>query len=82
MPFRVGEWVDGCLIANFVGRPSDSRAWVWTGGCGQRVVRGASWVSPAERARSAFRDHAESDMRADFLGFRVAVDIDSTQEGR
>ncbi len=79
---NVTEWVEDCYTASYVGRPSDSRAWVWTGGCGQRVVRGASWVSPAERARSAFRDHAESDMRADFLGFRVAVDIDSTQEGR
>jgi formylglycine-generating enzyme required for sulfatase activity len=79
---NLAEWVEDCYTDSYVGRPSDGRAWVWTGGCSQRVVRGASWTSPAEHARSAFRDHAESGMRADFLGFRVAVDIDSNRETR
>ncbi len=78
---NVSQWVEDCYTDSYVGRPRDGRAWVWTGGCGQRVIRGASWVSPAEHARSAARDHAELGMRADFLGFRVAVDIDIGKEG-
>jgi formylglycine-generating enzyme required for sulfatase activity len=46
------------------------------------VQRGGSWVSPAERARSAYRDSAEVSERADFVGFRVALDLDGRTEAR
>jgi sulfatase modifying factor 1 len=79
---NVAEWVEDCATDSYVGRPRDARAWVWAGGCPRRVQRGGSWVSPAERARSAYRDSAEVTERADFVGFRVALDIDGRAEAR
>ena len=79
---NVAEWVEDCYTDSYIGRPRDGRAWVWGGGCTRRVLRGGSWVSPAERARSAFRDSAEIGTRADFIGFRVALDLDGRPEGR
>lgn len=79
---NVAEWVEDCFTDSYVGRPRDGRAWVWTGGCPRRVLRGGSWVAPAERARSAFRDSAEINARADYVGFRVALDLDGRPEAR
>jgi len=79
---NVAEWVEDCYTDSYVGRPRDGRAWVWAGGCARRVLRGGSWVTPAERARSGLRESAESGMRADFIGFRVALDLDGRPEAR
>jgi formylglycine-generating enzyme required for sulfatase activity len=79
---NVSEWVEDCFTNSYVGRPRDGRAWVWSGGCGQHVVRGGSWVSPPELARSAYREAQDANFRADFLGFRVALDLDSRTETR
>jgi len=76
---NVAEWVQDCATDSYVGRPRDARAWVWIGGCSRRVQRGGSWISPAERARSAFRDSAEASERTDFVGFRVALDLDGRE---
>jgi formylglycine-generating enzyme required for sulfatase activity len=78
---NVAEWVEDCYTDSYVGRPADGLAWVWSGGCGQHVVRGGSWVSPAETARSAYRDEQDTNFRADFIGFRVALDLDTRAEG-
>jgi formylglycine-generating enzyme required for sulfatase activity len=79
---NVAEWVDDCATDSYVGRPRDGRAWVWIGGCQRRVQRGGSWLSPPSRARSAFRDDGALEDRADYLGFRVALDLDGRAEGR
>jgi formylglycine-generating enzyme required for sulfatase activity len=79
---NVAEWVEDCYTDSYLGRPRDGRAWVWAGGCSRRVLRGGSWASPPERARSAFRDAAEIGTRADFIGFRVALDLDGRPEAR
>jgi formylglycine-generating enzyme required for sulfatase activity len=79
---NVAEWVQDCWTDSYVGRPRDARAWVWGGGCTRRVLRGGSWLSPAERARSAFRDSGEATERADYVGFRVALDLDGRPEAR
>jgi len=79
---NVAEWVEDCYTDSYIGRPRDGRAWVWAGGCSRRVVRGGSWVTPADRARSAYRDSAEIGTRADHLGFRVALDLDGRPEAR
>jgi formylglycine-generating enzyme required for sulfatase activity len=79
---NVAEWVEDCYTDSYLGRPRDGRAWVWAGGCSRRVVRGGSWVTPADRARSAYRDSAEIGTRADYLGFRVALDLDGRPEAR
>lgn len=73
---NVAEWVEDCAGGSYVGRPKDGRAWVWLGGCGERVLRGGSWASDPARARSYARDSAEEALRADTIGFRVAVDPD------
>lgn len=77
---NVAEWVEDCYTDSYVNRPRDARAWVWLGGCARHVVRGGSWLSPPARARSAARDSAQSQERADSIGFRVAVDLDARAE--
>jgi formylglycine-generating enzyme required for sulfatase activity len=79
---NVAEWVEDCYTDSYVGRPRDGRAWVWNGGCPRRVLRGGSWTSPAERARSASRDAADPALHADTVGFRVALDLDAKAEAR
>ena len=54
------EWVEDCATDSYIGRPRDGRAWVWAGGCRERMQRGGSWVSPAERGRSAYREAGEA----------------------
>lgn len=76
------EWVEDCATASYVGRPRDARPWVWTGGCTRRIQRGGAWVTPPERARSAYRGEGDAKDRADYLGFRVALDGDAKAEGR
>ncbi len=73
---NVAEWVEDCATGSYVGRPKDGRAWVWLGGCRERVLRGGSWASDPSRARSAARDAAEEQQRSDHVGFRVAADLD------
>lgn len=77
---NVAEWVEDCYTDSYVNRPRDARAWVWLGGCARHVVRGGSWLSPPARARSAARDSADAQERADSIGFRVAVDLDTRSE--
>lgn len=82
---NVAEWTEDCATSSYVGRPRDGRAWTWLGGCQRHVVRGGAWIDPPERARSARRDDAGEGDRADFLGFRVALDLDERSlrgEGR
>ncbi len=73
---NVAEWIEDCYTASYVGRPRDARAWTWLGGCQRRVLRGGSWVSPPDEARSAARVGADAALRADSVGFRVAMDLD------
>lgn len=79
---NVAEWVEDCATDSYVGRPRDGRAWVWIGGCQRRIQRGGSWLSPPERTRSAFRSDGAIEDRADYVGFRVALDLDGRVEGR
>jgi formylglycine-generating enzyme required for sulfatase activity len=73
---NVAEWVEDCYTGSYAGRPRDARAWTWLGGCQRRVLRGGSWVSPPTAARSAHREPADGGLRADYVGFRVAMDLD------
>jgi formylglycine-generating enzyme required for sulfatase activity len=73
---NLAEWTEDCATASYAGRPKDARAWVWTGGCKRRVVRGGSWADPAERNRSAWRGEADEAERGDTVGFRVALDLE------
>jgi formylglycine-generating enzyme required for sulfatase activity len=69
------EWVQDCATGSYVGRPRDGRAWEWLGGCGERVQRGGSWLTPPEETRSGFRAAAPAVEHSGDTGFRVAVDL-------
>jgi formylglycine-generating enzyme required for sulfatase activity len=74
---NVREWVQDCATGSYVGRPRDARAWEWIGGCGERVQRGGSWLTPPDQARSAARSGAPAGERAADAGFRVARDLEA-----
>lgn len=68
---NVWEWVQDCWNDNYKGAPSDGSAWE-SGNCGQRVVRGGSWVSRPEIARVADRSRGVPSDRSNDQGFRLA----------
>jgi formylglycine-generating enzyme required for sulfatase activity len=78
---NVQEWVQDCATGSHVGRPRDARAWEWLGGCGRRIQRGGSWLTPPDRSRSSFRGDAPADDRSDDTGFRVAMDLEPRDSG-
>lgn len=71
---NVSEWVQDCWHDTYTRAPADGSAWV-NPGCTRRVVRGASWASASEQARSGYRLDAEGATRNARLGFRVARDL-------
>ncbi len=71
------EWVQDCATDSYVGRPRDARAWEWIGGCGERIQRGGSWLTPPDESRSASRSAAPAGERTADAGFRVARDLDA-----
>jgi len=74
MEGNVSEWVADCWHDNYIRAPRDSRAWI-NPGCERRVVRGGSWGSDPDQARSAFRLSALGITRSARVGFRVARDL-------
>ena len=72
---NVAEWVEDCWTPTYDGAPSDGQA-VQTGQCGQRVLRGGSFVNDSRYLRSASRFKYDSNVRYYVNGFRVARDID------
>jgi formylglycine-generating enzyme required for sulfatase activity len=72
---NVREWVQDCATGSYAGRPRDGRAWEWIGGCGERVQRGGSWLTPPAESRSAYRTAAPAAEHASDTGFRVALGL-------
>ena len=58
MSGNVSEWVEDCWHPNYNDAPSDGRAWKEENGgqCGQRVVRGGSWIDVPMFMVSSFRN--------------------------
>ncbi|MEQ8734337.1 MAG: formylglycine-generating enzyme family protein [Rhodospirillaceae bacterium] len=71
------ERVQDCYTASYWGRPRDSSAWVWDGGCERRVVRGGGWYSRPTNVRPARRASGSVDGRGNDLGFRVVRELGS-----
>jgi formylglycine-generating enzyme required for sulfatase activity len=71
---NVSEWVLDCWHDSYRRAPRDGSAWV-NPGCGERVLRGASWASTLERARSAYRQSAAADTTNARVGFRVVREL-------
>jgi formylglycine-generating enzyme required for sulfatase activity len=70
---NVWEWCADVWHENYVGAPSDGRAWIESGDQGYCVQRGGSWDNWADRCRSAFRvgDIAHNDDH--IVGLRVCL---------
>jgi formylglycine-generating enzyme required for sulfatase activity len=68
---NVSEWVEDCWNDSYQGAPSDGSAWT-SGDCRLRVRRGGSWINTPEFLRSADRLWDNSDLRNNYVGFRVA----------
>ena len=63
-------WTADCWHDSYSGAPTDGSA--WTGGpCGQRVLRGASWLNIPLNVRSADRANSAASHRGANIGFRV-----------
>jgi formylglycine-generating enzyme required for sulfatase activity len=71
---NVADWVEDCWHDSYLRAPADSRAWV-NPGCERHVVRGASWGSAPDQARSAFRTSLPADARNAQVGFRIVRDL-------
>ncbi len=74
MTGNVSEWTQDCWHDSYQRAPADGSAWV-NPGCPQRVVRGASWASALEQARSASRLQVDANSSGARLGFRVAREL-------
>ena len=68
---NVWEWVEDPWHDSYHGAPSDGRAW-GSGDCGERVMRGGSWLSDLPDLRSASRIGYAAGRRGLSVGFRVA----------
>ncbi|MDZ7627394.1 MAG: SUMF1/EgtB/PvdO family nonheme iron enzyme [Parvularculaceae bacterium] len=68
------EWTADCYVNNFVNAPDDGRA-VTEGDCGKRVVRGGAWSNPPGDLRVANRSRIDAGVRAQYMGLRVAADL-------
>ncbi len=71
---NVSEWVLDCWHDSYKRAPKDGRAWV-NPGCENRVVRGASWASALDQARSAYRLSVAIGTVNARVGFRIARDL-------
>ncbi|MDH4153933.1 MAG: SUMF1/EgtB/PvdO family nonheme iron enzyme [Nitrospira sp.] len=77
MSGNVWEWVEDCWHDNFGGASTDGSAWLDThdGNCGQRVLRGGSWLDDPGTLRASLRGRDLTDFRNGLLGFRLVQDI-------
>jgi len=73
---NVYEWLEDCWHTDYVGAPTDGSAWTTGGNCGHRQIRGNDYSEPAIFSRSGNRNEREPQVRGDWLGFRVARDLD------
>ena len=64
------EWVEDCSKDSYTDAPSDGTAST-SGDCSRRVVRGGSWNYSPDYLRSALRGRDSTDLRGNWLGFRV-----------
>ena len=69
---NVYEWVEDCWHGSYAGAPTNESAWVRGGDCGERVLRGGSWVNFPRVLRSAYRNGSSAGFRVNLNGFRVS----------
>jgi formylglycine-generating enzyme required for sulfatase activity len=69
---NVWEWVEDCYHSTYSTAPSDGSAWIDSGSCNDRVIRGGSYLSPAGMVASFTRSYQPAKTSKQDLGFRVA----------
>ena len=74
---NVWEWTQDCYVAPYPAMPVDGGAVEVEGACERRTVRGAAWMTRADRGRSSFRGRDPETARFSYFGFRVAQDLDA-----
>lgn len=67
---NASEWVNDCYRGDLSTQPS-----VQPADCERRVIRGASWASQPEQARSAYRGAADPARASCLVGFRVVREL-------
>lgn len=65
------EWIEDCWNDNYIGAPTDGKAWL-TGNCDTHVLRGGSYNYDPKFQRTAFRFRNYFFLRYSIFGFRVA----------
>ena len=79
MSGNVAEWVQDCWHGDYKDAPTDGSPWLETddGDCGRHVSRGGSWDSqPEPLLRVSCRDNMYAHHRHNFIGFRLAQDLE------
>jgi formylglycine-generating enzyme required for sulfatase activity len=71
---NVAEWVQDCYVGSYKGTPTDGSAQESpdNNACPLRVLRGGSWYTNPQYARSAYRFGTAPDLRVSNIGFRLA----------
>ncbi len=78
---NVWEWTEDCWHPNYLGAPSNGRAWIRGGNCDQRVVRGGAWYSEPGQLESSQRNKNRMNGSSDSTGIRVVRMIDDGEAG-
>lgn len=72
---NVSEWAADCWHSNYEGAPADGSIWGNAQDCQRHVIRGGSWASSPDLARSAIRLTARSEFTGVRVGFRIAREL-------
>jgi len=70
MAGNVWEWTQDCPHGSYDGAPGDGQAWEGCGADDDRVIRGGSWMNPADNCRAALRNAHDTDRRYFHVGLR------------
>jgi formylglycine-generating enzyme len=73
MSGNVFEWCEDRWHDNYVGAPSDGRAWLGENEGTSRVLRGGDWFNDARHCRSVFRYINVPIERDTLIGFRLVL---------
>jgi hypothetical protein len=75
---NVWEWVEDCWHEDYQFAHTEGSAWLEANGdnCSGRVIRGGSWANYPEFLRASHRFWNDTDFRTNYLGFRLAQDLD------
>jgi sulfatase modifying factor 1 len=69
---NVWQRTEDCGHEDYSRAPRDGSAWVTSGDCTTRIVRGGAWFVSIDQLRSAARAADPADFRKNDIGFRIA----------